>query len=91
MSNSRRNQGNGRQPEALSSLAATARNRDERPDNLDEPNARDGQPLPADPKKKDAAATLVLREGTLGRDLGADEAIDALPDRTKARRDDIDR
>ena len=40
-------------------------------------------PIPTDSAKKDDAATKVLREGVLKTDQGAEEAIDALPDRTR--------
>jgi hypothetical protein len=40
-------------------------------------------PLPASSGKKAKAATRVLREGVLGTDQGADEAVDSLPDRTR--------
>ncbi len=76
----------GRQPEALASFAATARSRDK----VSPTGGRDATPetegRPTDPDLKAEAATKVLREGTLKRDEGADEAVDRLPDRTRPER-----
>ena len=71
------------QPEALANFAATARS----PDNVSPTGGLaqtpDTAPIPVDPQLKADAAAKVLREGVLGTDEGADEAIDALPDRTR--------
>ncbi len=72
-----------RQPEALANFAATARS----PDKVSPTGGRAATPetegRSTDPALKAEAATKVLREGTLKRDQGADEAADRLPDRTK--------
>ncbi|AOO83147.1 hypothetical protein [Bosea vaviloviae] len=72
-----------KQPEALATFAASARNNSKKPDDvgLKATPATDG--LKTDPAQKVKAATKVLREGVLHRDEGADEAVDKLPDRTR--------
>jgi hypothetical protein len=75
----------GRQPEALASLAETARNGGERPDALDDPDSAAGEAIAADPDAKADAAARVLRRGTTGREGGADDAVGALPDRAEPR------
>jgi hypothetical protein len=80
-----REKSDNRQPEALASLAETARNKGERPAALDHPEAEAGRAVAADPEAKAKAATKVLREGVTNRDEGADEAVDALPDRAEPR------
>jgi len=67
-------------PEALAQFAETARadQRKDRPGLIaDEATA----PIPTSSEAKDEAATKVLREGATGEDVGAEEAIDKLPDR----------
>lgn len=73
----------GQQPEALATFAATARNDGKKPDDIGLTATAETRPLPASSEKKAEAATKVLREGVLERDQGADEAVDALPDRTR--------
>ena len=67
-------------PEALAQFAETARTekKKDRPGLVaDEATA----PIPTDSKAKDKAATKVLQEGVTGKDHGAEEAVDKLPDR----------
>lgn len=72
-----------RQPEALATFAAAARADGKKPDTIGLEATDETAPLPSDTKDKASAATKVLREGVLKTDQGADEAIDALPDRTR--------
>ena len=67
-------------PEALAQFAETARTkkREERPGLVADEGTT---PIPTDSKAKDEAATKVLQEGATGKDHGAEEAIDKLPDR----------
>jgi hypothetical protein len=67
-------------PEALAQFAETARTkkRKERPGLIAD---KDTAPIPTDSRAKDDAATKVLQEGATGKDHGAEEAIDRLPDR----------
>jgi hypothetical protein len=90
MSGKNRNREGGRQPEALSSLAASARNGGNRPPDIDRPHESEGRALPTDPKAKEKAARLVLREGVFGRSQHAADAIEALPDRTRRSDDGSD-
>lgn len=73
----------GQQPEALATFAATARNDSRKPAEIGLTATPDTEPLATAPEVKAEAATKVLREGVLGRDQGAAEAVDALPDRTR--------
>ncbi|HEV7259689.1 MAG TPA: hypothetical protein VGN82_18050 [Bosea sp. (in: a-proteobacteria)] len=75
----------GRQPEALATFAASARNAGHKPDKVGLTATPETAPIPTSSQKKAQAATKVLREGVLKRDQGAEEAIDALPDRTRSR------
>lgn len=75
----------GQQPEALATFAASARNDARKPDEVGLTATPETAPLKTSPGKKAEAATKVLREGVLKRNQGADEAIDALPDRTRDR------
>ena len=75
----------GQQPEALATFAASARNDGKKPDDIGLTATPETAPLTTSSEKKAEAATKVLREGVLGRDQGADEAVDALPDRTRNR------
>lgn len=75
----------GQQPEALATFAASARNEGRKPDDIGLTATPDTAPIPTSPDDKAQAATKVLREGVLGRDQGADEAVEALPDRTRDR------
>jgi hypothetical protein len=72
-----------KQPEALATFAAGARNDGKKPDEIGLEATPETAPIPTDPGKKSDAATKVLREGVLKRDQGAEEAIDKLPDRTR--------
>jgi len=71
------------QPEALATFAASARNDGKKPEDIGLRATAETNALPTDPKRKADAATKVLREGVLHKDQGAEEAIDALPDRTR--------
>lgn len=71
------------QPEALATFAASARNDGKKPKDLGLHATDETKAIPTDPKRKADAATKVLREGVLNKDQGAEEAIDALPDRTR--------
>lgn len=73
----------GRQPEALANFAATARSSDKVSPTGGRRDTAETAPRPTSPEAKADAATKVLREGTLQRDQGADEAVDRLPDRTQ--------
>lgn len=75
-----------KQPEALATFAASARNAGKKPKEIGLEATRETKPIPTDPKRKHDAARKVLREGVLDKDQGADEAIDALPDRTRAKK-----
>lgn len=73
----------GQRPEALATFAASARNDGKKPEEIGLEATEATKPLTTSPEKKEDAATKVLREGVLGTDQGADEAIDRLPDRTR--------
>lgn len=75
----------GQQPESLALAAEAARNGGVKPPEVELVATRETGPVPTSSKAKDEAATKVLNEGATGRDQGADEAVDALPDRTKPR------
>lgn len=75
----------GQQPEALVTFAASARNDGRKPKDVGLEATEATKPLKTSPDKKQDAANKVLREGVLGKDQGADEAIDKLPDRTRGR------
>jgi hypothetical protein len=72
-----------KQSEALATFAASARNDGKKPKDIGLEATPETEGLPTDSEKKADAATKVLREGVLHNDQGADEAIDALPDRTR--------
>ena len=72
-----------KQPEALATFAASARNDGKKPRNIGLHATDETRPLPTNSKQKTDAATKVLREGVLHKDQGADQAVDALPDRTR--------
>jgi hypothetical protein len=75
------------QPEALATFAASAGNDGRKPDSIGLGATPETAGLRTSNAKKVDAATRVLQEGVTGRDRKADEAIDALPDRTaRARR-----
>ncbi|MDP9138317.1 MAG: hypothetical protein M3N38_09080 [Pseudomonadota bacterium] len=75
------------QPEALATFAEASRAKSKTPDKPSLTATERTAPIPTDSKKKDKAATKVLREGVKGTDEGADEAIDQLPDRIVESRD----
>ncbi len=79
---------NAGQPEALATFAATARNAGRKPDDIGLAATPATKPAATSPEAKQDAATRVLQEGVTGRDRGADEAIDALPDRVAGRQSD---
>lgn len=72
-----------KQPEALATFAASARNDGKKPREIGLRATPETSPLRTDTRQKADAATKVLREGVLHKSQGADEAIDALPDRTR--------
>lgn len=74
------------QPEALATFAASARNEGKKPKDIGLHATDETEAIPTDPEKKADAATKVLREGVLHKEQGADEAIGALPDRTRDSR-----
>lgn len=76
----------GQQPEALANFAATSRSGAKVSPTGGREETAETAPIPTDPAKKADAATRVLREGVLGTDQRADEAVDALPDRTRPRK-----
>lgn len=69
------------QPEALATFAAAAAHGGKKPDDTGLAATQDTAPIPTNPDDKVDAATKVLREGVLGKDQGADAAVDKLPDR----------
>lgn len=69
------------QPESLTRFGQAARAGQAESDKPGLFADEETKPLAIDPKKKDDAATRVLREGATGKDQGADEAIHDLPDR----------
>lgn len=75
-----------KQPEALATFAASARNAGKKPKDIGLKATPETQAIPTDPKKKNDAARKVLREGVLHKNQGADKAIDALPDRARAKK-----
>jgi len=72
-----------KQPEALATFAATARNDGKKPEDIGLEATSETDGIPTDPKMKADAATKVLREGVFQTDQGAEEAVDALSDRTR--------
>ena len=72
----------GTQPEALAQFAKAARNESSKPDKGGLKADKETAAVPADPKLEQDAATKVMQEGVMHRDMGAKEAIDRLPDRT---------
>jgi hypothetical protein len=83
MANAKAADPKGQQPEALATFAASARNDGRKPDKVGLTATSETAPLRTSSEKKAQAATKVLREGVLKRDQGADEAVIALPDRTR--------
>ena len=75
-----------KQPEALATFAASAKNAGKKPKDFGLEATPETKGIPTDSRKKDEAARKVLREGVLHEDQGADEAIDALPDRTRTKK-----
>jgi hypothetical protein len=73
------------QPEALANFAAAARSDGKVSPTGGLQSTVETAPIPTDPDLKADAATKILREGAFGTDQGADEAVDRLPDRTRAR------
>jgi hypothetical protein len=74
-------------PEALATFAESARAKAKVPDKTSLTATKKTAPMRTDSKKKDEAATKVLREGVRKTDEGAEEAIDKLPDRIIESRD----
>jgi hypothetical protein len=75
-------------PEALATFAEAARHKGQKPDDLGLNANENTKPIPTPPKKKQDAATKVLREGVYHKDQGAEEAIDKLPDRIVESREE---
>lgn len=73
----------GQQPEALATFAASARKAGHKPDEFGLTATPETAPLQTSSDEKAQAATKVLRERVLKSDQGADEAVIALPDRTR--------
>ncbi len=69
------------QPEALATFAAAAVHGGKKPDDVGLEATLATAAIPTNPADKNDAASKVLREGVLGTDQGADEAINRLPDR----------
>jgi hypothetical protein len=69
------------QPEALATFGAAARNDGKKPSSIGLEATPATKPIRTSSDAKADAATRVLQEGVTGRDRGADEAVDALPDR----------
>ena len=69
------------QPEALATFAEASRAKSKTPDKSALTATDATAPIPTDSRKKDKAATKVLREGVTGTDQGVEEAVDELPDR----------
>ena len=69
------------QPEALATFAEASRAKSKTPDKSSLTATDETAPIPTNSRKKDEAATKVLREGVTGTDQGAEEAVDELPDR----------
>jgi len=74
-------------PEALAAFADASRHDGKKPDDRGVKADKHTAPIPTDPDKKQDAATKVLNEGATGKDTGADEAVDDLPDRIVESRD----
>jgi hypothetical protein len=74
------------QPEALATFAAAALNGGKKPENIGLMATNETAAIPTDTDDKADAATKVLREGVLGTDQGAEEAIDRLPDRISGQK-----
>jgi hypothetical protein len=72
-----------RQPEALATFAAATRTASRTSPNGGLKITEDTGPIKGDLAAQQDAATRVLREGAIGKDQGAQDAIDALPDRTR--------
>ena len=74
------------QPEALATFAASARNDGSKPENIGLEATTETTAISTNLGDKHDAATKVLREGVLGTDQGADQAIDRLPDRVTGKK-----
>ncbi len=74
------------QPEALATFAAAAIHGGKKPDDIGLTATKKTAAIPTNPDDKVNAATKVLREGVLGKDQGADAAIDKLPDRISGQK-----
>jgi hypothetical protein len=77
---------NAGQPEALATFAATARNDGKKPAHIGLKATPDTAPLSVPVEQEIDAATKVLHEGATGENVGADEAVKAIPDRVTAHR-----
>ena len=76
----------GQQPEALATFAEAARSGGKKPDDVGLTATPRTAPIPGDLKQEQKAAAKVLAEGATGTDKDAEEAVDALPDRTRKDR-----
>jgi hypothetical protein len=74
------------QPDSLARFGQAARKGQSKSDKPGLYADDETAPIPTDSEQKDDAATRVLREGTMGVDEGADEAVKDLPDRITQNR-----
>jgi hypothetical protein len=77
------NKSSGVQPEVLAGLAAAARAGGQKPKEDGLTATPSTAPVSANVAQEVDAATKVLREGAMGTDQGAAEAIKNLPDRAQ--------
>jgi hypothetical protein len=83
------NPGQNERPEALATFAEAARSGGKKPDHLGLEADDHTTPIPTDPNAEHDAAAKVLHKGATGRETGADQAVDRLPDRiVESRRSD---
>lgn len=71
-------------PEALATFAATARNDGRRPKDAPAHATSETAAIPTDPAVKQRAGAEVLKAGAHGKPGAAQDAVDRVPDRTKA-------
>ncbi len=72
-----------RQPEALATFGAAARNSGKKPDDVGLRATRETAPLPGDLRKEEKTAAAILHENATGEDEGGEEEARELPDRTR--------
>lgn len=83
------NTGQNERPEALATFAEAARSGGKKPDHLGLEADQNTAPIATDPNAKHDAATKVLHKGATGRETGAEQAMDRLPDRIVESRGSI--